>query len=76
MSDTPVIVNGRSRIVTSKTVSYEDVVRLAYEHPPKSLMTVTFRRGRRKNAEGAIAPGDIVPVKDGMIFNVYDTSRA
>lgn len=37
MNDVSIIVNGRSRIVTSKAVSYEDVVKLAYENPRRTL---------------------------------------
>ena len=76
MSTTQIIVNGRSRTVTSKSVSYEDVVKLAYENPPRQLLTLTFYRGPFRKSEGSLTPGETTNVKDGMVFNVADTSGA
>jgi len=76
MIDTSIIVNGRSRITTTKTVSYEDVVKLAYENPPGHLLTVTFYRGPFRKSSGSLTPGESINVKDGMVFNVADTSGA
>jgi hypothetical protein len=76
MIDTSIIVNGRPRVVTTKTVSYEDVVRLAYENPPQHLLTLTFYRGPFRKSEGSLTPGESINVKDGMVFNVSDTYRS
>jgi hypothetical protein len=76
MIDTSIIVNGRNRTVVDKSISYEDVVRLAYEKPPRSLLTVTFYRGPFRKSEGSLTPGETINVKDGMVFNVADTSGA
>ena len=76
MLTTSIIVNGRSRIVTTKSVSYADVVKLAYENPPKHLLTVTFYRGPFLKSEGSLTPGEITNVRDEMVFNVVDTSGA
>ena len=76
MKDKIVVVNGRTRVVTSKTLSYEDVVRLAFDTPRSQLLTMTFRRGPRKNPEGSLTPGGSTLVEAGMIFDVADTSRA
>lgn len=76
MSDVSIIVNGRSRTVTTKTVSYEDIVRFAFDTPRVQLLTMTFYRGPRKKPEGSLIPGESTSVKDGMVFNVHDTSGA
>lgn len=63
----------------SKDISFEEVVSLAYNGNPPSgpnvSFTVMWRRGHG-NKDGALASGETVKVKDGMIFDVSATDRS
>jgi len=71
-----IIVNGRIRHTGSMELSYEDVVALAFDHPPTAtVLTVTYRHQATKTS-GTLTPGQRVAVEERMIFNVADTSNA
>jgi hypothetical protein len=73
-----IIVNGVPNIVEADTVSYEQVVKLAYPAPPSpnTYFTVTFRNAEGRK-EGSLAPGQTVQVKrEGTIFNVTSTGKS
>lgn len=73
-----IIVNGRQKTVTAGELSFAEVVALAFENPPTGeniVFTITFRRGHG-NKEGTLVEGEIVKVKDGMIFNVTATDKS
>ena len=77
--ESTVIVNGRPKQVTTKDLTFMDVVRLAYDNPPTGpdvVFTVTYRKGEDKKPEGTLVEGQSVKVKDGMIFNVTTTNRS
>ena len=74
-----IIVNGRRKTVTSKVLTFDEVVALAYNDPPTGpnvVITVTYRRGDRQRPEGTLVPGESVRVTDGMIFNVTATDKS
>jgi hypothetical protein len=75
-----IIVNGRSKVVTGKEISFEQVVSLAYDgNPPTGpnwVFTVTYRRGEGHKPEGTLVAGEKVPVKKDMIFNVTATDKS
>jgi hypothetical protein len=74
-----VIVNGRSKEVTAKELTFDDVVRLAYDNPdtgPDITYSISYRRGVGNKPSGRLAPGGSVKVKDGMIFNVKRSDRS
>jgi len=74
-----IIVNGREKIVTSKELSFSEVVALAFDNPPTGeniVFTITYRRGEGNKPEGSMVEGDVVKVKDGMIFNVTATDKS
>lgn len=75
-----IIVNGQPKMVTSKELSFEEVVALAYDGNPPSgpnwEFTVTYRRGPEGRPEGSLVPGQSVRVKKGMIFNVTATDKS
>ena len=76
--DVVIVVNGEPKQVTSKEVSYEEVVKLAFPTPPfaDTLYTVTFRNAK-KPKEGSLGEGQSVEVKkDGTIFNVKATDKS
>lgn len=72
-----IIVNGREKTVTGKTISYDEVVRLAFNQiDPNMLYTVTFKKGPPSNPEGKMVEGDVVKIECGMIFNVTPTRKS
>jgi hypothetical protein len=74
-----IIVNGRPREFEGKEISYEQVIRLAYENPPygeNTLFTVTYKRGPDHKPEGSLVAGKSVKVKKGMVFNVVATDKS
>jgi hypothetical protein len=74
-----IIVNGRQKIVTKKELSFADIIALAFDNPPTGpniLFTITYRRGEGNKPEGSLVEGDVVKIKDGMIFNVTATDKS
>ncbi len=74
-----IIVNGRTKEVAGKEITYAEVVRLAFgDGPagPNTLYTVTYRRGDDHRPEGTMVAGDSVKLKTGMIFNVSATDKS
>lgn len=73
-----IIVNGREKVVTTKEISFAQVVALAnLPSGPNIVYTVTYRRGGEGNKpEGTLVEGETVKVKEGMIFNVTATDKS
>lgn len=74
-----VVVNGRQKTVTTKELTFAQVVALAFDNPPSGpniVFTITYRRGEGNKPEGTLVEGDTVKVKDGMIFNVTATDKS
>jgi hypothetical protein len=74
-----IYVNGQPKVVTTKTVTYEEIVQLAYPNPPKGQnmrFTVGYEDGPHANPMGSLMAGGKVKVKDGMIFNVTPTDKS
>ena len=74
-----IVVNGRQKTVTSKTLTFDEVVALAFDNPPTGenvLFTITYQRGMGNKPEGSLTTGEEVKVKEGMIFNVTSTNRS
>lgn len=72
-----IIVNGRPREVTDKTVSYEEIVKLAFPDEPSNQdidFTVAYANPHGK--DGTLVAGQGVHVKEGMVFNVTKTNRS
>lgn len=74
-----IIVNGRRKEVTTKDLSFEEIVNLAYDNnPPKGpnvVITVTYSKGEH-GKQGSLLPGEKVKIKEGMIFNVTATDKS
>jgi sRNA-binding protein len=75
-------VNGRTRVVEGREVSFEEVVKLAFPNgptKPNTKFTVTFRNASQVPASGELDPGQRVKIKPGhnpadeTIFNVTET---
>lgn len=72
-----VIVNGRSRKVTGKSISYEEVVKLAFpDDPANQDIDFTVAYANPHGRDGELVAGQDVHVKEGMVFNVTKTSRS
>lgn len=74
-----IYVNGQEKIVATKTVTYDEIVKLAFPNPPTGqniLFTVGYEDGPHANPSGSLMPGGKVKVKDGMIFNVTPTDKS
>lgn len=77
--ETTIVVNGRQKTVTSKTLTFDEVVALAFDNPPTGenvLFTITYQRGTGNKPEGSLTAGEDVKVKEGMVFNVTSTNRS
>ena len=74
-----IIVNGQKKTVTTKKVSFEEIVKLAFPTPPQGaniLYTVSYEDGPRVNPQGSLKEGQSVFVKNWMIFNVTATDKS
>lgn len=74
-----IFVNGQKKTVTTKTVTYEEIVKLAFPNPitgPNIICTVGYEDGPHQNPSGSLMPGGTVKVKDGMIFDVTPTDKS
>lgn len=76
---TTIIVNTRKREVEGKEVSFEQIVKLAFETPPSGEnieITVAYRKGPSGNQSGTMHPGERIKVTEGMIFDVTATDKS
>lgn len=74
-----IIVNTRSYPWTAKSISFEQVVELAYPGQPptdQNTYTVRYSRGHDGHGSGSLTPSHSVNVKNGMVFDVIRTSRS
>ncbi|MBT7486468.1 MAG: hypothetical protein HN578_08395 [Rhodospirillales bacterium] len=77
--DVMIIVNGRENTVSKADLTSDQLVKLAFDDPPTGefiCFTITYRKGQGNKPEGTLAEGEIVKVKDGMIFNVTATDKS
>lgn len=75
--ETKIFVNGREKVVSGKTISYADLVVLAFGAiDPNTIYTVTFKHGPPSKPEGKMAQGDVVKIQCGMHFNVTPTCKS
>lgn len=73
-----IIVNARPKSVAKDEISFEEIIRLAYDNPPSGpnwVFTVTYHRGHG-NKEGSLHPTETVKAKDGMVFDVTATDKS
>lgn len=78
--ETTIVVNAQPKVVTTREITFEEVVSLAYDgNPPVGpnwVFTVTYRRGQNENPQGSLTKGTSVVVKEGMVFNVAATDKS
>jgi len=73
------IVNLEAKPWTEKTITFEQVIVLAYgsyDDNENRGYTVTYDRGPHQNPEGTMVKDERVFVKDKMIFNVKQTGKS
>jgi hypothetical protein len=74
-----IIVNGQERTVSSDTITFEEVVSLAFDPVPTGpyvLITVSFRHADQKPAEGTLTAGTSVQIKNRTVFSVTATDKS
>src|SRR5208282_785355 len=74
-----IIVNGRKKEVPTKTLSFDQLVALAFNPVPVGpnvMFEITYRRGPHKKPEGTLTESGTVRIKDGMIFDVTETNKS
>jgi hypothetical protein len=74
-----IIVNGQKKVITTKTVTFDEIVKLAFPTPlPGSniLYTVSYEDGPPRNRQGSLVEGQSVKIKNWMIFNVTATDKS
>ncbi|WP_192350349.1 multiubiquitin domain-containing protein [Algoriphagus sp. Y33] len=74
-----VIVNALAKDWNKPTISFEQVVELAfgaYDPNPNKGYTVTYFRGHEPKPEGTMVKNSVVRVKNKMLFNVTATDKS
>lgn len=75
-----IYINGEAKEVEKKeTLTFEEVVQLAFDNPPTGAnvqFTVVYTRGMGNKPSGTLVEGQSVKVKDGMEFNVTATNKS
>lgn len=72
-----IVVNGRPREVIGQSISYSEVVRLAFpDDQTNDAIEYTVAYANPHGKDGTLVNGQGVHVKEGMIFNVSKTNRS
>ena len=76
-----IVVNAQRKDWNETTISYSQVVQLAFPEPPPPgvviTYTVEYERGEGHKPEGSLVKdGPSAKVKEGMIFSVTETGRS
>ena len=74
-----IFVNTREKEVRVNTLTFEEVVRLAFGSVPSGdgvLITVLFHHADQHPSEGTLLPGQIVKIKNNTSFDVTQTNRS
>jgi (2Fe-2S) ferredoxin len=74
-----VVVNAREKAWNIDKISFDDVVKLAYGEVstnPNVIYTINYKRGVPSKPEGSMVKGEVIYVKNKMIFNVTQTNKS
>lgn len=76
-----IIVNGvdKNLPIETKKISYEELVILAYgsyDSSDRIVYTVVYSKGPLENKKGTLVKGEVVFVKEGMVFNVGRSDKS
>jgi hypothetical protein len=75
----PIVVNGRRKVVHGQSISFEEVVAVAFDPVPSGpnyVFTVSYRNGPPANPDGNLLDGQSVCIKEGMVFNATVTDKS
>ena len=78
LDEITIIVNARPKPVKVRSLSFADIVVLAFgaQAGAGTAYTISYRKGPRKNPEGTLVEGQTVKIKEGMVFNVSATNQS
>lgn len=74
-----IIVNGRLRVINKYTLSFFEIVKLAFPdapQDPKTIFTVVYKNGSDENPQGSLVEGESINLKNRMIINVTKTDKS
>lgn len=74
-----IIVNARKKTVTTKRLSFDAIIKLAFDPVPTGnavMFTITYDNGPKANPAGTLMPGGTVKIKEGMVFCVTATDKS
>ncbi len=73
-----IFVNAKRNSWEDETISYSQVVDLAFPPPHKEteIFTVQYSSGPKENPQGTLVEGQSVNVKSGMVFDVTRTDKS
>ncbi|WP_328708863.1 multiubiquitin domain-containing protein [Microbispora hainanensis] len=74
-----IVVNTRPRVVTQETLSFEDVLALAFDPVPAGEnweFTVSYRHAHQHPQAGTLLPGQAVRIKNGTVFDATATDKS
>ena len=74
-----IIVNGREKTVEDEELTFEQVIALAFDDPPKGefiCFTITYRQAGGRKPEGTLVEGESVKLRDGTVINVTVTDKS
>jgi hypothetical protein len=73
------IVNAKEKPWSKNTISFEEIVKLAYgsiSSNPNVIYTVNYVRGVSSKPQGSMIKGEEISVNNKMIFNVTQTNKS
>lgn len=74
-----IIVNGRQKTAEKRKLSFNDLVKLAYDPVPTGTevgFVITYAHGPHHNPEGSLSMRETVRIKNGMVFDVTPIDRS
>ena len=74
-----IIVNTREKTVDADELTFDHVVRLAFDpvpNGPNIMITVSYRHAAGEKHEGTLTQGESVKIKDGTVFVVTATDKS
>jgi len=74
-----VIINAKPKPWTNEKISFDEVVKLEYgsvSNNPNLIYTMDYVKGVPSKPSGTMVKGEVISVKNKMIFNVTPTNRS
>lgn len=74
-----IVVNGRRREMHKPQLTFDKIVKLAFDNPPQGefiCFTITYRGGDSSKPDGTLLEGETIKLVCGMIFNVTATDKS